>query len=81
MTCLTFCGGLPLTDSHEYASCCGCVVRCGPVRYQDKWLRGPFGPVQANLDHLLMMKPSARWQLAKNLFERQNEILRNKGKM
>lgn len=46
---------------------------------QDKWVRGPFGPVQANLDHLLLMKPSQRWKLAKNLFDRQNEILRKHG--
>lgn len=48
----------------------------GETRYQKRWLRGPIGDVQANLDHLLLLKPSARWHLAKNLFDRQNEILR-----
>ena len=51
----------------------------GETRYQDRWVRGPFGPVQANLAHLLLMKPSQRWKLAKNLFDRQNEILRKYG--
>jgi transglutaminase-like putative cysteine protease len=51
----------------------------GETRYQDRWIRGPLGPVQANLDHLLLMKPSQRWKLAKDLFDRQNEILRKHG--
>lgn len=51
----------------------------GETRYQVRWLRGPIGDVQANLDHLLLLKPSARWHLAKNLFDRQNEILRKHG--
>ena len=52
----------------------------GETRYQDRWLRGPFGPAQANLDHLLLMRPSQRWNLAKNLFERQNELYRQEHK-
>mmetsp|Transcript_36980 Transcript_36980/g.99650 ORF Transcript_36980/g.99650 Transcript_36980/m.99650 type:complete len:331 (-) Transcript_36980:73-1065(-) len=52
----------------------------GETRYQDRWLRGPFGPPQANLDHLLLMRPSQRWNLAKNLFERQNELYRKEHK-
>jgi len=55
-------------------------LESGETRYQDRWLRGPFGPTQANLDHLLLMKPSQRWNLAKNLFERQNELYRKEHK-
>ena len=39
----------------------------GETRYADEWTRGPIGAVQSNLDHLLLMRPSQRWALAKDL--------------
>jgi hypothetical protein len=43
------------------------------TRYQQRWLRGPFSPVQGNLDHLLTHGPH---KLSDELRERQNELYR-----
>ena len=42
------------------------------TRIRSKWLRGPFSPVQGNLDHLLT--PGSK--IPDNLLERQNEAYR-----
>jgi len=42
------------------------------TRYRQRWLRGPFSPVQGNLDHLL--KPGMK--IPPELLERQNELYR-----
>ena len=42
------------------------------TRYRQRWLRGPFSPVQGNLDHLLT--PGSK--IPADLLERQNELYR-----
>ena len=42
------------------------------TRYRQRWLRGPFSPVQGNLDHLLT--PGSK--IPEELLERQNELYR-----
>ena len=44
------------------------------TRYRARWLRGPFSPVQGNLDHLL--KPGSK--IPSELLARQNEIYRKR---
>ena len=44
------------------------------TRYRSRWLRGPFSPVQGNLDHLL--KPGSK--IPSELLARQNEIYRKR---
>ena len=43
------------------------------TRFRAKWLRGPFSPVQGNLDHLLVAEPH---KIPAELRERQNERYR-----
>ena len=42
------------------------------TRYRQRWLRGPFSPVQGNLDH--MLTPGSK--IPSELLERQNEMYR-----
>mmetsp|Transcript_29969 Transcript_29969/g.25267 ORF Transcript_29969/g.25267 Transcript_29969/m.25267 type:complete len:229 (-) Transcript_29969:112-798(-) len=46
----------------------------GETTYQPKWLRGPFGPVQANLDHLLSYVFPSR--ISDQLRDKQNALYR-----
>ena len=42
------------------------------TRYRARWLRGPFSPVQGNLDH--MLTPGSK--IPPDLLEQQNDLLR-----
>ena len=56
-------GGTHLTEYVPYSD---------ETRFQQRWLRGPFSPVQCNLDH--MLTPGSK--IPPPLLERQNELYR-----